>query len=77
MANYSDYTRKEQVLIYLMEHANQWVDGPEIANERVGGSEGHKRFRELRADGESVETRRHPDPNRDIWQYRYVKETLW
>lgn len=72
MANLSPLTRKQQVLQYLKDRANQWVDGPEIANETVGGSEGHKRWRELRDEGYPVENRRHPSPRRDIWQYRYV-----
>ena len=72
MANLSDQTRKQQVLRYLQVRPNQWVDGPELSNEKVGGSEGVRRLRELRADGWSIETRKHPDPKRDIWQYRYV-----
>ena len=50
MANKSDLTRREQVLRYLQDHADEWVDGPELANAQVGGSEGLKRVRELRAD---------------------------
>jgi hypothetical protein len=73
MANQSPLKRKQQVLKHLKDRANRWVNGPEIANERVGGSEGHRRFRELRDEGHPVEDRRHPDPNRDIWQYRYVQ----
>ena len=72
MANYSELTRKEQVLDYLVKRKDEWVDGPEIANEVVGGSEGHKRLRELRAEGRIIEARRHPDPARDIWQYRLL-----
>jgi hypothetical protein len=55
-----------------MERDGQWVDGPEIANERVGGSEGHRRLRELRADGWHIEERTHPDPERSVWQYRIM-----
>lgn len=73
MANHSDLTRKEQVLAYLKEHPG-WVDGPDISNETVGGSEGLKRLRELRADGHEIKMRQHPDPNRDIWQYRLVTQ---
>lgn len=72
MANLSSLSRKKQVLKYLVDRANQWVNGPEVANERVGGSEGHRRARELRSEGYPIEIRRHPDPRRDIWQYRYV-----
>jgi hypothetical protein len=72
MTNLSNLTRKELVLQYLLARKNDWVDGPELANEEVGGSEGLKRLRELRAEGLPIQTRRHPDPARDIWQYRYV-----
>ena len=63
-------TRKELVLQLLRSRIDEWVDGPEIANERVGGSEGLRRLRELRDDGHVIEERRHPNPRRDIWQYR-------
>lgn len=69
MANYSDLTRKEQVLTYLEARKGTWVDGPEIATEEVGGSEGLKRLRELRAEGHVIFNRKHPDPGRDVWQY--------
>ena len=76
MANLSDKTRKDQVEVYLREHKNEWVDGPELANERVGGSEGLKRLRELRAElapsGISIIMRKHPSPDRDIFQYQLV-----
>lgn len=74
MANLSDRTRKEQVLAYLTERMGEWVDGPEISNEVIGGSEGLKRFRELRQEGYMVQTRKHPDPGRDIFQYRLVSQ---
>lgn len=70
--NKSERGRRQQVQDYLVARAGQWVDGPEIANEAVGGSDGHRRWRELRAAGLPVERRRHPDPKRDIWQYRWV-----
>jgi hypothetical protein len=72
MANLNETTRREQVLSHLQKHSNQWVDGPELANEEVGGSEGLKRLRELRADGHRIITRAHPDPGRDIYQYKLV-----
>ena len=70
--NQSTKTRKELVLDFLSSRPNAWIDGPEIANQFVGGSEGLKRLRELRADGYDIRTRRHPNPERDIWQYMYV-----
>lgn len=72
MANLSTATRKEQVLRYLQDHGDEWVDGPDLANQRVGGSEGLKRVRELRADGHRIITRPHPDRQRDIFQYKLV-----
>lgn len=72
MTNLSNLTRKELVFQYLLARKNEWVNGPELANEEVGGSEGLKRLRELRAEGHPIRTRRHPDSTRDIWQYCYV-----
>jgi hypothetical protein len=65
-------TRAQQVLDYLTAAHGEWVNGTELANEVVGGSEGLKRLRELRADGHEIEERRHPDPTRTVWQYRIV-----
>ena len=76
MANYSDLTRKEQVLTYLEARKGTWVDGPEIATEEVGGSEGLKRLRELRAEGHVIFNRKHPDPGRDVWQYQLVDKPV-
>ena len=72
MANLSNATRKEQVLRFLTQHADRWVDGPELANAQVGGSEGLKRVRELRAEGHRIITRPHPDRTRDVFQYKLV-----
>lgn len=63
---------------YLRIRLNSWVDGTELANAEVGGSEGLKRLRELRADLKAegrfeIEMRGHPDPSRDIFQYRMVE----
>lgn len=66
-------TRGERVLRVLQSHRGQWVDGPDLANAAVGGSEGLKRLRELRAAGWMIEKRKHPDPRRTIWQYRLVE----
>jgi hypothetical protein len=76
MANLSDQTRAQQVLNYLRVRKGQWVDGPDLANEKVGGSEGLRRLRDekerLAGEGLRVEKRKHPEPDRDIWQYRLV-----
>jgi len=72
--NPSDLTRKEQVFARLEAANGDWVDGPDLANAEVGGSEGLKRLREIRLDGYPIEMRKHPNPERDIWQYRLVRE---
>lgn len=72
--NPSHLTRREQVLRLLRSKNGGWVDGPELANEQVGGSEGLKRVRELRLEGYDIQMRKHPNPARDIWQYRLVAE---
>jgi hypothetical protein len=69
--NQGSSTRKEQVLRFLQENAGRWVDGPVLANESIGGSEGLRRVRELIAEGQPISRRRHPSAQRDIWQYRY------
>jgi len=76
MANPSDLTRKEQVFARLEAANGEWVDGPDLANAEVGGSEGLKRLREIRLDGYPIEMRKHPNPERDIWQYRLVKKIV-
>jgi hypothetical protein len=63
-------SRKSQVLEHLRLNLNRWVDGTELATEEVGGSEGLKRLRELRTEGYSIERRKHPDPAREIHQYK-------
>lgn len=75
MANLSHLTRKDQILLYLQGRAGEWVDGNLLATEEVGGSEGLRRLRDLRNDGYRIQQRRHPDPNRDIWQYRLLTKS--
>lgn len=70
--NYSSKSRKAQVLAKLKQYEGQWLNGTELATEEVGGSEGLKRLRELRADGFPIERRQHPDRGRDIYQYRLL-----
>jgi hypothetical protein len=73
MANLSELTRREQVLKYLQDHAGQWVDGPDLATEAVGGSEGLRRLRELREEGQhDIRRRMHPDRSRGTFQYKLV-----
>ena len=65
-------TRKDKVLQLLRENLNVWIEGPEIANPEVGGSEGLKRVRELREEGHQIESKPHPNKKRDVWLYRLV-----
>lgn len=74
MANFSELTRKEQVLEYLKARLGSWVDTTEIANEVVGGSEGTKRLRELKAEGWMIQMRSHPDKGVDQYQYRLAAQ---
>jgi hypothetical protein len=72
--NQDQLTRKDQILRYLQAHKNEWVDGTDLATAEVGGSEGLRRLRELRAEQPTIaiQQRRHPNPDRDIWQYRLI-----
>jgi len=77
VANLSSLTRRDQVFAYLKGRIGEWVDGTALANEQVGGSEGLKRLRELRHELEpqgvyEIQMRQHPDPDRDIFQYRLM-----
>jgi len=74
MANLSEMTREEQVLYVLESNVGRWVDGTVLANERIGGSEGLKRLRDLKAKGHLIQKRKHPDPTRAIYQYRLVEQ---
>jgi len=74
MTNLSDLTRKEQVLERLRAAHGGWVDGTELATAAVGGSEGLKRLRELRAEGHDIRKRAHPSGGKDIYQYRLVPQ---
>lgn len=48
--------------------SGRWHSGPEICDPNVGGSEGLRRLRELRAQGWDIEKRR--IPNSDAFEYR-------
>jgi hypothetical protein len=51
----------------------QWHPAPAICDPAVGGSEGLRRLRELRADGWWVEKRR---ATKGVWEYRLRRATL-
>ena len=46
--------RKAQVLKVLQNAEGEWVGGPSLCNQAVGGSEGLRRLRELRALGYGI-----------------------
>lgn len=47
-----------------------WVDGWVLCHPGIGGSEGLRRVRELRAQGQPIEMRPHPIHGRTTRQYR-------
>ncbi|MDI3257681.1 MAG: hypothetical protein QJR01_08180 [Kyrpidia sp.] len=59
-------TKRELVWRYLTEHMGEWIDAHIIASPSVGGSEGLRRLREIRASlppGYRIEMRRKSGPN--------------
>lgn len=65
----TSFRRQAEVFHYLRDRAGQWVDGLDLATERVGGAQGLKRVRELRQAGRDIELR--PDPTSNTtWEYR-------
>lgn len=65
-------TRRGLVLDRLLRAQGDWVYGPELANPSVGGSEGLRRLRELRAQGHPIEARKRE--GRQGWEYRLGEE---
>jgi|TARA_R110002167_G_scaffold346874_1_gene557671 hypothetical protein len=55
--------RKAQVLKVLQNAEGDWVGGPALCNQAVGGSEGLRRLRELRALGYNIEKIKFPKQN--------------
>lgn len=53
-------TRRELVLELLQSQAGEWIDAHMICHPGVGGSEGLRRLRELRAEGHLIEMRKKP-----------------
>lgn len=52
-----------------------WVNGYLLCHPKIGGSEGLRRLRELRADGHEIEMRPHPVEGRTSRQYRLIERT--
>lgn len=63
-------TRKEKVLKVLEANSGTWIDGHVLCHPEIGGSEGLRRLRELRADGHIIEMRK--KPGAATRQYRIV-----
>lgn len=62
-------TKKVRVLTYLRENSHRWVKGHELTAVDVGGTEGLRRLRELRADGyEIAQTRAHEDGSTFVYR---------
>lgn len=59
MAN-TTMTRKDKVLTYLKKN-RRYVAGYELTTATVGGTEGLRRLRELRADGVNIVSRKNPE----------------
>jgi hypothetical protein len=59
-------TRRANVLDRLK--AQEWVSGPDLCHPDVGGSEGLRRLRELRAAGYAIEKRKRMES--DAYEYR-------
>jgi hypothetical protein len=62
--------RKAQVLKVLQNAEGTWVGGPSLCNQAVGGSEGLRRLRELRALGYAIDKKKLPKQN--YYSYRLV-----
>ena len=60
--------RRGTVLALMLDR--QWHSTAEIENVAIGGSQGTRRLRELRADGWRIEKR--PKANSTQWEYRLV-----
>lgn len=69
-------TRKERVLDTLAD--GEWHDGYDLCHPGVGGSEGLRRVRELRAEGYSILKRLKPDRPEGsmVYQYRLDSDEL-
>lgn len=70
-------TRKEKVLDALTDAPGfGWVDGYELCHPSIGGSEGLRRLRELRAEGHRIEKRLKPNrpEGSTVYQYRLLDD---
>ncbi|WP_026963105.1 hypothetical protein [Alicyclobacillus herbarius] len=71
-------TKREAVWDYLRSHQGQWIDAHILTHPAIGGSEGLRRLREIRASlplDWRIEKRRKrgQDGFTHTWQYRLVR----
>lgn len=71
-------TKREAVWTYLLAHEGEWIDAHILTHPAIGGSEGLRRLREIRASlppGFRIEKRRKrtEDGLTHTWQYRLVR----
>jgi hypothetical protein len=64
-------TRKEAVLHY-MKRNRRYIPGSDLTTDEVGGKQGLRRLRELRADGQNIITRRNPDTG--TFEYKLARK---
>lgn len=73
---WTEMSRKERVFELLAGAVGNdeggWVDTMDVCHPDVGGSEGMRRLRELRNDGNSIEKRKKKGSSQ--WQYRLIDE---
>jgi hypothetical protein len=62
---------RQAVRSYLSDRLNEWIPGYELTAPDVGGSEGLRRLRELRADGLPIEGRKKAKST--AWEYRLLE----
>jgi hypothetical protein len=65
-------TRRIAVFTHLEKNSGIWINGYELLDPAIGGSEGLRRTRELRQSGFPIECRKNPDSRNSSWQYRLV-----
>lgn len=63
-------TRKDKVHSYLKKN-RKYVPGYELTKPEIGGTEGLRRLRELRAEGVNIISRKNPNTN--VWEYKIGK----
>lgn len=63
-------TRKDLVHQYLKKN-RKYIPGHELTTAEVGGTEGLRRLRELRADGINIQSRKNTETG--AWEYKLGK----